>query len=129
MTYPFLSEQWIQALEAIRDQAPEPPAGTAAAVVNLIVVGGPDGDVQAHAKAGQLDRGLVDDAPTTVTVPYEVAKKLLIDGDPSAALKAVMSGELTIQGDAANLLSMQAQLSVPTPEMIEFHKKVRAFTA
>ena len=128
MTYPFLSEPWIQALEAIRDEAPAPPAGAEGAVVNLIVVGGPDGDVHAHAQGGQLDRGLIDDAPTTVTVPYDVAKKLLVEADPSAALKAVMSGELTIQGNPANLLAMQAQLTVPTPEMMEFHRKVRAFT-
>jgi hypothetical protein len=129
VTHAFLSEKWIESLEALRAEAPTPPAGTAHVVVNLVVLGGPEGDVQAHTSGGQLERGLGEGAPTTVKVPYEVAKKLFIEADASAAIKAVMSGELTIEGDAANLLSMQAQLTAPTPEMIAFHKKVRAFTS
>ncbi|HSY15835.1 MAG TPA: hypothetical protein VK816_07605 [Jatrophihabitantaceae bacterium] len=128
MTYPFLSEEWIQALEALRDEAPPTP-GSAETLINMIVVGGPDGDVAAHLANGRLDRGLVEGAPTTVTVPYAVARTLIIDGDPSVAIRALMSGELTVVGNPASLLALQGQFGPPGAEYATFYRKVRAFTS
>ena len=67
------------AIEALRDEAPEPPAVMKDLVLNLTVVGGPDGDRDMHLNSGQFERGHAEGAPTKLTVPYDVAKDLFIE--------------------------------------------------
>ena len=37
---------------------------------------------------GQFERGLVEGAPTKLTVPYDVAKAMFIEGNQQAAMQA-----------------------------------------
>ena len=69
MAYPFLSDAWFDAVEALRDRAPAAPEEVADIAVNMVVTGGPDGDRSLHFAEGRFDRGLVEGAPTTVTLP------------------------------------------------------------
>ncbi len=127
MTHPFLSEPWFHAVEELRDEQPAPPSAMADLVVNITVNGGPDGDVDAHLAAGMFDRGHVEGAPTTLTVPYETAKKLFVEGDQSAAMQAFMSGQIKVEGDMTKVMALQ---SVPTtPEQEAFQLRLRELTA
>lgn len=128
MPYQFLSPQWITAVESLRSELPAPPAEAAGVCVNLVVTGGPEGDVDAHLIDGQLEVGLSDGAQTTVKIPFAFAKRLIVDGDPAAALQAVMSGELKIEGNVMNLLRLQETFATPSDEMVAFHQKVRDLT-
>lgn len=128
MSYQFLSPEWITAVESLRSELPPPPAEAVGVCVNLVVTGGPDGDVDAHLLDGQLEVGLEDGAPTTVKIPFPFAKRLMVDGDPAAALQAVMSGELKIEGNVMNLLRLQEMFSTRTDELTAFHQKVRDLT-
>lgn len=125
----FLSNAWLDAVEALRPEWPEPPAETQGVLINLIVKGGPDGDVQVHTNSGQVERGLNPDAPTTVTVPYTVAQRLYVENDPSQLMTAIMSGDLTVEGDSGALLGFIAGQGEPTAAQIAFQGKIKALTA
>jgi len=125
----FLSNGWLDAVEALRPEWPEPPAEVKGLLINLVITGGPDGEVQVHADSGIVERGLNPDATATVTVPYPVAERLYIQNDPSLIMSSIMSGELTIEGDSTQVMSMINVQGDPTPEQLAFQKKIQAITA
>jgi hypothetical protein len=129
--YPFLSDEWFQAVEALRDKAPAAPEEVADIAVNMVVTGGPDGERTLHFAGGRFDRGLVDGAPTKVTVPHRVARSLLVDLDPGAAITAFMTGEIRVEGDLNRLMELQQSVGAtlsPTVEQLAFIGELRALT-
>ena len=130
MTYPFLSDAWFEAVEGLRDQAPAAPEEIAGIAVNMVVTGGPDGDRMLHFAEGRFDRGLVDGAPTTVTLPHRVARSILVDLDPEPAITAFMTGEIRVEGDLTRLLDLQQSgaMLAPTPEQMAFIGELRELT-
>lgn len=128
MAHEFLSDEWMDAVEALRDEAPEPPAATKDLVINLVVPDSPFGERQAHMAGGQFERGLHDSAPTKLTVPYEVAKSVFIAGDQQAAMQAFMSGKIKVEGDMTKLMAMQTA-GAPSPEQEAFQAKIKDLTA
>jgi hypothetical protein len=127
MPHPFLSDAWFDAFDEIRGEAPPPPPAAADITINVLVAGGPEGDVPMHMAGGQLERGLKDDAPTKMTVPYEVAKSLFVKNDPQAAMQAFMSGQIKVEGDMTKLMQMQAG-GPPSAEQLAFQEKVKEIT-
>jgi hypothetical protein len=131
MSYPFLSDPWFDAVESLRDKAPTAPEEVADIAVNMVVTGGPDGDRALHFAAGRFDRGMVDGAPTTVTVPHRVARAMLVDLDPEVAITAFMTGEIRVEGDLTKLMELQQSggaMLAPTPEQLAFIGQLRALT-
>jgi hypothetical protein len=131
VSYPFLSDAWFDAVEALRDKAPAAPEEVAGIAVNMVVTGGPDGDRALHFAEGRFDRGLVDGAPTTVTVPHRVARSMLVDLDPEAAITAFMTGEIRVEGDITRLMELQASagaMLAPTTEQLAFIGQLRELT-
>lgn len=146
MAHVFLSDEWFDAveqlrpeMEALRPELEEAARRTAPALsddmldvtLNLIVTGGPDGDREMHIRAGRPDRGLVDGAPTSVEIPYEVAKSLFIEGRPDGALRAFMAGKLVVRGDLSKLLVFQPMIpddSELPPAATELYARVKALT-
>lgn len=128
MAHDFLSDSWMDAVEALRDDAPEPPAVMKDLVLNITVVGGPEGDRDVHLSSGQFERGHADVAPTKLTVPFDVAKALFIEGNPQAAMQAFMSGQIKVEGDMSKVMAMQAA-GAPSPEQATFQEKIKALTA
>src|ERR1044072_6304165 len=131
MAYPFLSDAWFDAVEALRDEAPAAPEEVADIAVNMVVTGGPDGDRGLHFADGRFDRGLVAGAPTTVTVPHRVARAMLVDLDPNAAITAFMNGEIRVEGDITRLMALQQSagaMLAPTPEQLAFIGELRELT-
>ena len=63
---------------------------------------------------GHLD----DDADLTVTVDYETAKAILVDGNPQAGMQAFMSGKIKVQGDMTKMMALQAQPPDETAKQI-----------
>ncbi|MCD0451436.1 SCP2 sterol-binding domain-containing protein [Actinocorallia sp. API 0066] len=125
----FLSNAWLDAVEALRPAWPAPPAELDGLLINLVVKGGPDGDVQVHTNSGVVARGLDDSATTTVTVPYEVAQRLYVENDPSLVITSIMSGELTIEGDSAQVMALVSVQGEPTPEQLAFQRTIQDLTA
>ena len=126
MPNPFLSDAWLDEVEAL--EAPPAAPGMGDLVLNIVVTGGPDGDRELHSAGGKFERGLVEGAPTKLTVPYDVAKKIFIDQDPQAGMQAFMSGQIKVEGDMSKLMSMQAS-GGPSPEQEAFTQKIKELTA
>lgn len=131
MSYRFLSDEWFDAVEALREKAPAAPEEMADIAVNMVVTGGPDGDRTLHFAGGRFDRGLVEGAATTVTVSHRVARSMLVDLDPEVAVTAFMTGEIRVVGDVSRLMELQqssAAMLAPTAEQLAFIGELRELT-
>jgi hypothetical protein len=128
MPHEFLSDDWFEAFESIRDQAPAPAPAVADLVLNIVVTDAPSGNIEMHTKAGQFDRGLAEGAPTKLSVPYDVAKAMFIDGDQAVAMQAFMGGKIKVEGDMSKLMAMQSA-GGPTAEQVAFQQKMKEMTA
>ena len=109
MGHPFLSDSWFSEVDKLREAANiEVPAALKDLVINVHVTGAPGGDVEARMADGGLLQGFADGAPTKLKIPFDVAKKMIVESDQSAAMQAFMSGQIQVEGDMSKLMSMQA---------------------
>ena len=107
MSHAFLSDAWIEEAEKIRQEInPEVPEAVSDLVINLVVTGGPGGDIEVRMSGGKFEKGLAADSPTKLTMPFDVAKGMFIDGNQDAAMQAFMSGQIQIEGDMSKLMAM-----------------------
>jgi SCP-2 sterol transfer family len=112
--HPFLSDPWFDEVrrlhEAVGGAAPE----GAEFRMNLTVTTAPfeGGDLSMHMAAadGKADwgKGHLDDADVALTLAYDTAKAIFVDGNPQAAIEAFMAGRIIVQGDITKLMAMQA---------------------
>ena len=109
MPYTFLSDEWLAEVKSLAEQAGGASMMPAGLSLNLVVTGGPQGDRELHAADGSFGGGLLEDAPTKLTLPYAVARKMFIEGDQQAAMQAFMSGQIKVEGDMTKLMAMQSQ--------------------
>jgi hypothetical protein len=127
MAHPFLSDDWFAAVEALRTEAPEATGPLAGLTLNIVVQGAPQGDCAIHINEGQFERGLFDGAPTTVSVPFDVAKAIFVNGDAQAGMQAFMAGQIKVQGDMSKIMALQSAGSSPDQQV--FQKKLQDLTA
>lgn len=133
MPYEFLSEEWVAEARKIRAEFSDiaSPA-TNAVKMNLVITEVPSsGTIDAHidTTSGEpdIERGHLEAPDLTVTLDYETAKALLIEGNGQAAMQAFMAGKVRIDGDMAKLLAMQG--TAPLGETDELAARIRAITA
>jgi SCP-2 sterol transfer family len=128
MGHKFLSDAWFEAADKIFDEiSPPVPEIVKNLVINFRIKGGPDGDVDMRMDGGRMLKGGSTTAPTTVSVPYEVASKMMVDQDPNAAMQAFMSGQIQVEGDMSRIMMLQAA-GPPSAESLEVQKRVREMT-
>jgi hypothetical protein len=132
-TYLFLSDEWLDEARAIRSEYEGRGGGIAHAVrVNLVVVEVPfgEGSVNAHADTSTgeliLDIGHIDPADLTVTIGYDIARAMLVEGNPQVGLQAFMQGKIKVVGDIAKLMALQT--ASPDPTAIEIAARIQAMT-
>ena len=128
MSHVFLSDDWFEAVEGLRDEIPEPPAAMKDFKLNIVVAGGPEGEKEVHMDGGRFERGLVEGAPTKLTVPYDVARSMFIDGNQQAGMQAFMSGQIKVEGDMTKLMAMQSSGGDPA-KAAEMQAKLKEITA
>ena len=131
--YPFLSDEWMDAAKAIREEYAGKTAAPAHSVkMNQIVTDVPfgDGTINAHldTSGGEavMETGHLDDADLTVTLDYATAKAILVDGNPQAGMQAFMAGKIKVQGDMTKLMAMQS--APPDPTAQEVSERIKAIT-
>ena len=129
MTHPFMSNAWFDAIVKIRDEIGEIPVNQAIQdiVINLVVTDGPDGDQEMHMKAGSFERGLAENAPTKLTIPYEIARNLFVERDQQVAVEAFMAGQITIEGEIGSLIKMQLPRE-DSPELQKLKNRIKEIT-
>ena len=123
MPHEFLSDSWFDAVGAL--DAPPPPAAMEGVVINLVVTR-EEGDIEAHMGGGRIQKGLAENAATTITTPYEVAKAVFVKNDQQAAMQAFMSGQIKVTGDMTKLMAMGN--AAPSPEQQAFGAAVLELT-
>ena len=131
MPYTFLSDDWLTEVKKLADAAiaaGDAPAFPAGVQLNMVVTGGPEGDRELHVSDGVFAGGLLDSAPTKLTVPYAVARAMFVDGNQQAGMQAFMSGQIKVEGDMTKLMAMQSA-GGPSPEQLAVQAKLQALTA
>ena len=132
--HPFLSDEWIAAVKALREEyrgKTQAPGHTVR--MNQIITDVPfgAGTVDAHMDTSggevEMDLGHIDNADVTVTLDYETAKAIVVDGNPQAGMQAFMAGKIKVQGDMTKLMAMQ-QVS-PDPGTQELQGRIQEVTA
>ena len=127
MPHTFLSDPWLDEVKKLIDEAGVEPQADPI-TVNMVVTGGPEGDRELHMAGGSFGAGLKDDAPTKLTVPYDVARNMFINGDQSAAMQAFMGGKIKVEGDMSKLMAMQSG-GASGADSAAIQEKLRALTA
>ena len=133
----FLSAEWLEKAKAIREEydgkAGAPPHKVK---MNLNVKDCPDGVgegglVEAHLDSSgeemDMDLGHMESPELTVTLPYEVARAILVEGNPQAGMQAFMSGQITVTGDMTKLMAMQ-QAGPVDPVQMEIAGRIKDIT-
>ena len=125
----FLSESWFAEVAKIRAEAGEIPVPEAVKNVklNVVVTEHPEGEKQMHVAGGDFRQGLLDDAPTKLTLPFRVATAIFFDNSQQVAMQAYLSGEAKVEGDMSVLMQMQAS-GGPGPEAQALRKRIREIT-
>ena len=109
MGHAFLSDGWFEEVERLSEGANVAvPEALQDLVINIEVTGAPGGDVAAKMAGGRFERGSEDGAPTKLVIPYDVARKLIVERDQAAVMQAFMAGEIQVEGDMSKLMAMQA---------------------
>jgi len=129
MGHVFLSKSWFAEVDKITNEvAPPIPPAIKDLVINFRVKGGPEGDVEARMEGGRLLPGFGSSAPAIVNLPFDVARKMMVENDQNAAMQAFMTGQIQVEGDMTRLMAMQAA-GPPSAESQQVAERVRAVTS
>ncbi len=131
--YAFLSDEWMDAARAIRDEYADQVSKPAHAVrMNQIVTDVPfgEGTINTHLDTSGdeavMDLGHLDDPDLTVTTDYATAKAITVDGDAQAGMQAFMAGKVKVQGDMSKLMLLQQ--APADPVQTEIQAKIKEIT-
>ena len=133
-SYPFLSNEWIEAAQAIRDEYRGKVRPMAHAVrMNQVITDVPfgTGTIESHMDTSsgeiELEFGHLESPDLTVTMDYATAKAIIVEGDPGAGMQAFMAGKIRVQGDMTKLMALQ-QAGEPAPAAAEAAARIQAIT-
>jgi hypothetical protein len=131
--YPFLSDEWMEAARAIqaefegKGKPSEHPIRMNQIITDIPF---PPHKVESHLNttAGDfdLDMGHIDNPDVTVTMPWDVAKGVMIEANQQLGMQAFLEGRIRIDGDMTKLMVIQA--GALDPIMIEAQKRIQEIT-
>ncbi len=132
-TYQFLSDEWLAEAKSIRAEFEDRGATISHSIrLNLVICEVPfgEGSLDAHADTSGgalvLDVGHIDPADLRVTLDYDIAKAILVEGNPQAGIQAFMQGKIKVEGDIAKLLELQTLQ--PDEATVELGSRIQAMT-
>lgn len=123
----FLTDDWFATVADLTAQAGDlnlPPSLQALAI-NLIVTDA-TGQTELALASGKLQKGLAEQAKTTLTMDAQTLRKVFLEYDMSAAMQAFMTGKIKVQGDMSQLMSLQ--MAKPSAEQKALFKNILAVT-
>lgn len=124
----FLSEDWFSTVEQLGAQAGDlnlPPALQNLAV--NFVVSDAGQNTELSLTGGKIQKGLVENAKTTLNMDAETLRKVFLEFDLTAAMQAFMTGKIKVQGDMSQLMALQT--AKPSPEQKSLYKQILQETA
>lgn len=130
--YQFLTPEWVEAAKAIRSEysgsaSPHPVKA------NLIITDVPFGDGEAKAYLDGTGEGLdvglgeIEGAELTMTVDYDTAKAIIVDGNPQAGMQAFMAGKIKVAGDMTKMMGL-AGGAAQDPNAEEIARRIQEIT-
>jgi hypothetical protein len=134
--FPFLSEEWISEGRRIRAEHVGGGIKVPAVVrMNQVITEVPfgEGTVAAHldTSSGELvmELGHLESADVTVTLDYETARAIFVDGTAQAGMQAFMQGKIKVEGDLAKLVAALQQVNPQAYEASEVQRRIKEITA
>jgi hypothetical protein len=135
--YPFLSDEWVTEAHKIRAEFRGKAPKIAVSVrmnqiINDVPFGG--GTINAHVdtSSGELEveTGHLADPDLTITLSYDTAKAILVDGDMQSAMQAFLGGKIKVDGDITKMLALQAGggSGSADPDAVELARRLQAIT-
>lgn len=122
----YLSDEWFAKVEELAKEVNlEVPEAMAAMKINMTVTSD-QGDCKFAMGGGKIQKGHLDDAPTKITVPYDLAFKMFVKEDKQAGMQAFMSGKMKIEGDMSKMMAMQS--IQPTASQKLLQEKIKEVT-
>ncbi len=132
-TSPFLSDEWIEAARAIREDYRDRPEPVFAAVrMNQVITDVPfgTGTIDAHLDTTsgtmEIEVGHLEHPDVTLTLDYATARAVFVGQDKEAAMQAFMAGKIKVQGDMSKLLALFSDQVDPLA--VEVAERVKAIT-
>jgi hypothetical protein len=98
----FLSESWFHQVDDIQKDAP----ASRGPVLNLVVTDGPTGEQRVRVEGSRFARGHADGAAATVTLPFDIAHAIFVQGRFRDAMPAFTAGKIQIEGQLSALASI-----------------------
>ncbi len=127
MKHKFLTNEWFDHVETLTSNAGDlnPPEAIADLSLNLQVQS--EGELVAMSMvAGQFKKGNQDDAPVTMTLPADLARRIFVENDMGAGMQGFMNGEIQVEGDMSLLMSLQTMQ--PSDEQVNLLKQIQEAT-
>ena len=124
----FLSEDWLSTVEQLTAQAGDlnlPPALKNLAI--NFVVNNTSGNTELSLDGGKIQKGLADNAKTTLNLDEDTLRKVFLEFDLTAAMQAFMTGKIKVQGDMSQLMALQT--ARPSQEQKTLYKEILQHTA
>jgi hypothetical protein len=106
----FLSDDWFAEAQRLEAEAGQVPvaAALAAVVLNFTVPDTTTGAVDFHLERGtHFVKGHDAAGLVKLTMPASVAKQILVDWNRNAAMQALLSGKIAIEGSKMKLMALQ----------------------
>ena len=141
MAHPFLSDEWVEEARKIRDEyrqraaaREDQPPPLPSIRINHVITEVPfgDGAVKAHTDTSsgtvETDIGHLEEADTTITLPYTTAKAVMVDGNVQVAMQDFMAGKIKVEGDLSKLMAFQQVAQTVDPIVGEINARIRAIT-
>ncbi|MET0158854.1 MAG: SCP2 sterol-binding domain-containing protein [Acidimicrobiales bacterium] len=115
--YAFLTDEWMEAAKAVRDEYADQVSPPAHAIrMNQVVTDVPFGEgtinayIDTSSGAFVFDFGELDEPDAVMMTDYDTARALIVDRDPAIAMQSFMAGKIRVQGDMMKLMAMQTAL-------------------
>jgi hypothetical protein len=106
----FLSDEWFRDAQRLEAEAGDVPVASAlaAVILNFTVTEAPTGTVDFHLVRGtHFDKGHHAQGLVRLTMPATVAKQVLVDWNRNAAMQALLTGKIAIEGSKMKLMALQ----------------------
>lgn len=117
MTHVFLSDEWFDAVQGVRQKyADQVPEITVVVRINQVITDAPFGDgevrscIDTSSGAMTMELGELDEPDATITTDYDTARALFVEQDQAAVMQAFLGGKVTVQGDMMKLMAMQTAI-------------------
>jgi hypothetical protein len=97
----FLSDPWFDEVSSL-----QAAVGSGKPVLNLVVTGGPEGEKRVRVEGSRFVRGHATGAAATITLPFQIAYSVFVQGNFRAAMPAYTAGKIQVEGELGALSSI-----------------------